>query len=74
MNLADSMRYGFRLAQRAERTPNIPLMPRDENDARGIGARYGLTAAEVTQNLGPLGITIAKLRELSAKKKAAVAA
>ena len=69
MSNFEPMRAGFQMAQRATNSGHQILMPRDENDARGIAAYFGLTGEIVTANLGPLGISVETLRRLSAELK-----
>ena len=60
---------GYLMAQRADRSNYGLMMPRDENEARGVAAYFGLTAAQVTQALTRLGVTAGTLKTLAAERR-----
>lgn len=53
---------GFEMARRADLSAHKIIMPRDENEARGVALYFGTTADAVTQKLGPLGVSVAQLK------------
>lgn len=61
---------GYRMAKRASASRYRLMMPRDENEARGIALFFGVSAADVTRNLTALGVSAATLIAISRRRAA----
>lgn len=63
---------GFLYASRADKVGEfLWLMPRDENEAKGIAAYFGLNPSDVQENLTLLGVQVVTLRKLKASRQRA---
>ena len=65
-----SKEAGWEMASRACRSLHTMVMPRDENELFGIAEYFDLPPNEVTKRVGPLGVDVRELEQLSRQRAA----
>lgn len=61
---------GREMARRACRSGYTMVMPRDENELSGIAGWFNLPPEEVQERVGPLGVDVSELENLSRQRAA----
>lgn len=61
---------GREIARRACRSGYTLVMPRDENETRGIADYFGVSVERVEECVGPLGVDVRELENLSRQRAA----